>query len=479
MNPASGPVTGGTSVEVTGANFASGATVDFGSVPATNVTVVSLIEITADSPAQAAGTVNVTVTTPGGTSSTSTADQFTYQAAYTPLAPTRICDTRSGNPSSLSGPAAQCNGKTLAPGKVLDVTVENLAGVPASGVSAVALNVTAINPAGNGYLTVYPAGEAAPMASNLNFNSRDVVANLVEVGIGAGGQVAIVSNAATDIVVDMEGYYSVASSPGAGYYDPTSPARICDTRSGNPSSLSGPVAQCNGHTLSTGTTLKVAIGGVSPVPASGVSAVALNVTAVDFTNNGYLTVFPAGGNPPVASNVNFVKGQGAVPNAVVVPLGSSGDIEIFGNARTDIVIDVVGWYTSRGGTGSQFNAMPAPVRICDTRPGNPSSLSGSAAQCNGHAMASGTTAAIRVAGVGGVPSGAKAVAVNVTVTNTPTSGYLTAFPGGTQPTASNLNWTRGETVPNLAIAELSPSGTLSLYCSAGTDVIVDVLGWYQ
>src|SRR5208283_14619 len=78
VTPAAGPVAGGTTVTVTGTGFVTGATVDFGLTGASSVTVVSATSITAVSPAGSAGTVDVTVTTPGGTSATLPADEFTY-----------------------------------------------------------------------------------------------------------------------------------------------------------------------------------------------------------------------------------------------------------------------------------------------------------------------------------------------------------------------------------------------------------------
>ncbi|MGO9560002.1 MAG: IPT/TIG domain-containing protein [Acidimicrobiales bacterium] len=77
VSPSSGPTSGGTVVTITGTNFASPSSVLFGGVAATNVTVVNATRITAVSPA-GSGMVDVTVATPGGTSSTSSADQFNY-----------------------------------------------------------------------------------------------------------------------------------------------------------------------------------------------------------------------------------------------------------------------------------------------------------------------------------------------------------------------------------------------------------------
>ena len=79
ISPTTGPAAGGTMVTITGTGFTGATAVDFGTTPATSVTVVSATTITADSPA-GTGTVDVTVTTAGRDVGHSPADQFTYVA---------------------------------------------------------------------------------------------------------------------------------------------------------------------------------------------------------------------------------------------------------------------------------------------------------------------------------------------------------------------------------------------------------------
>jgi hypothetical protein len=73
-----------------------------------------------------------------------------------------------------------------------------------------------------------------------------------------------------------------------------------------------------------------------------------------------------------------------------------------------------------------------------------------------------------------------AAALNVTVTNTAAAGYLTAWGKGTQPNASVLNWFAGETIANTTIVPVVPGqGTdFSIYASTGTDVVIDVVGYF-
>ncbi len=80
LSPNFGPETGGTIVTITGANFAGTSAVFFGATPAASFTLISDSQIIATSP-PGTGTVNVTVTTPAGTSALTPADLFYYQAA--------------------------------------------------------------------------------------------------------------------------------------------------------------------------------------------------------------------------------------------------------------------------------------------------------------------------------------------------------------------------------------------------------------
>ena len=86
-----------------------------------------------------------------------------------------------------------------------------------------------------------------------------------------------------------------------------------------------------------------------------------------------------------------------------------------------------------------------------------------------------------MAGVDSVPAGATAVVLNVTVTDTTATSHLTVFPAGrSRPTISDLNWTAGRTVPNMVVATVGTGGQIDVANYAGsTDVLVDVVGWFQ
>jgi hypothetical protein len=272
----------------------------------------------------------------------------------------------------------------------------------------------------------------------------------------------------TDAVVDLEGYYAPSSGGSAGEYVPVVPARITDTRpgSGQPNA---------GLKLGPGATLDVQVSGVGGIPAGGVTAVILNTTATNTTSAGFFTVFPKGASLPLASNLNWTAGV-TVPNRVVVPVGTGGQVSFYnGVGAADLIVDVNGYFTDSTSTGASFTPI-TPARIVDTRFGTGGFST---------PLGQGGAIVVMVAGNGGVPTMAsatppKAVVVNVTVEGATAPSDLLVWPdGASAPTASDLNFRQGQTVPNLVIVKLSAAGKIDIRNDFGsTNVIVDVVGWY-
>ena len=244
--------------------------------------------------------------------------------------PRRFLDTRPGEETYDSrdrgvGP--------LAAGKTYKLDVAGRSGVP-SGASAVMVNVTAVRPSAQGYLTVWPCGQTKPVASTVNYAAGQVIANALAVPIGDNGQICIYTHQATDVLADISGYYPANSD-----YSPLTPRRFLDTRPGEETYDSrdrgvGPLA--------AGKTYKLDVAGRSGVP-SGASAVMVNVTAVRPSAQGYLTVWPCGQTKPVASTVNYAAGQ-VIANALAVPIGDNGQICIYTHQATDVLADISGYY---------------------------------------------------------------------------------------------------------------------------------------
>ena len=379
---------------------------------------------------------------PATANATPVAPQTFQGGGYTSVVPYRVLDTRPGTGHV---------GSSATPGAGATITVPiagtgGAGGVPANA-TGVVLNVTAVTPTAPGFLTVFPAGVTRPNASNLNFNPGDVVPNLVEVALGTGGAVSIFnSNGSTDVLADVAGY---TSSAGDGF-NPVTPARLEDTRG-------------DGKTLAAGGTLTVAL----PSSATGATGAVFNVTVTNPTAGGFLTVYPTGSARPNASNLNFGPGQ-TVPNRVQVKVGTGSSVTIFNLAGSaDVIVDLNGYFAPGG--GATFTGV-TPTRLEDTR--------------NDHmTIAGGGTLGLTVAGPtspAGVPAGAKAVVLNVTVANPTQGGFVTVSPGlSGHANASDLNFGGGQVVPNLVVVGVTNSG-INLFNFAGsTDVIVDIAGWYS
>jgi hypothetical protein len=401
---------------------------------------------------------------------------------YHPMQPTRVCDTRAVQPGVA---ANQCNsGNPRAAGPIGPggtVTVDVCAGAgSACSLTAVAVNVTASGATTAGFLTVYPTGGGRPNSSNINVTQAASVANLVEVAVGSGGTIRVFNSAGSvDVVIDLEGTMTkgTAAAGISGLYTPIPPARICDTRAGAANSCNNGGA---GATLGPNGVLNVQVTGMGGVPSGSVSAVVVNLTATDTTAPSFLTAWPAGTAQPTTSNVNWSPGQ-TVPNRVVVRVGTNGQISIFNlTGSVDAVVDVSGWYGD--GTESTVTGMPftpiVPSRICDTRPDQAGVTTN---QCNnggaGQVQQAPYPRSVQVTGL--VPSGAKGVVLNVTVTNPTAAGFMTVWPGRFTPAVSDLNFVVGETVANLVVVKLASAGYFELLNNAGTcNVIVDVFGYY-
>jgi hypothetical protein len=433
------------------------------------------LTVTANPSGQAAGTHSGTLTFTGnGGSATITVTLVVpiFPGQYKPVAPVRILDTRDGTGGVFG---------SVGPNQFIAVQVAGQGPVPLmtspTPPSAVVLNVTVTNPTAGSYLTVYPTGVPRPTASNLNFVAGQTVPNLVEVAVGPDGKVNTYNAYGNvDVIFDVAGWVTTQGTVSGtdGLFRPLVPARILDTRFGP----GAPIAK-----VGPGQTIHLQVAGAGNVPGTtsipAPEAAVLNVTATNASAPSYLTIFPTGSSKPIVSNLNFVAGQ-TVPNRVEVKLGTGGQIDIFNAAGSvDVIADVNGWFTdgsSPTATGGMVTGL-TPARILDTR-----------TNIGGHPGRVGPAAKIylQVESKGGVPAISytvppKAVVLNVTVTNTTAPSDLRVFPSDVNPpNASDLNFVGGQTVPNLVVVKLGPDGWIGIYNSGGlTDVIVDVLGWYN
>ena len=251
-------------------------------------------------------------------------------ANYGALDPARLLDTRN---SPIPGA-----GVTTA------VAVTNRGGVPGNA-TAVTLNVTSTGSLGGGFVTVYPCGTPRPNTSSLNFAPGATVANAVTSKVGADGMVCIYNEAATHLLVDVNGYYSPTANYGA-----LDPARLLDTR--------------NSPVPGAGVTTAVAVAGRGGVPGNA-TAVTLNVTSTGSLGGGFVTVYPCGTPRPNTSSLNFAPGA-TVANAVTSKVGADGMVCIYNEAATHLLVDVNGYYPPT----ANYGALD-PGRLLDTRRSSP------------------------------------------------------------------------------------------------------------
>jgi hypothetical protein len=336
--------------------------------------------------------------------------------------------------------------------------------------------VTVTNPTDAGFLTVFPEGETPmPTVSNLNFSSGETVANLVTVPLSATGGVTIYNSAgSTDVVADVEGYYtSTPSTNGSGLYNAISPVRVLGALS-----FGAPVA--------ANTSVPVTVTGtLTGVPATATAVVA-NVTAEGATLPSFLTVYPAGATMPVASNLNFPAQAKnvAIANRVKIGIGTNGQIEVYNHSGTvNVDVDVDGYYTGAGGTGSYFVPI-TPVRLADTRTTSLVGTETPIAASTSESFLLATTAS-------GIPATATAVEANFTVVPGDANGYLTVYPGTsttTVPVASDVNWTAtnlvprsAQGIPNFDIADTAGTGSVEVYNSHGATInlVIDAFGYFM
>jgi len=390
------------------------------------------------------------------TTFTVTVDAAAVPSDFTPLAPARLADTRSGATTvdgSFAGEGIRDAGSTL------ELVVAGRGGV-AAGASAVALNVTAVDPTGDGFVTVYPCGAAQPNASNLNFTANSIVPNAVIAKIGDAGKVCIFVSQRTHLVVDVGGFFPASTA-----LQSINPARVIDTRAGQ---VTVDGQQQGDGQRAAGSITTVQITGRAGVPADA-AAVVLNVTMTETGAPGFATVYPCGIPAPNASTVNYGTGS-TVANMVVSKIGSNGAVCVLSQSPAHLIVDVGGYFPA----ASTYQPLD-PARLLDTR------TSGSTVddQFHGAGLAPANSVVdVQVTGRGGVATGAAAVVLNVTVTETTAPGFVTVYPCGiTRPLASNLNYTVGTTAANAIIVQVGAGGTVCLFNSNPTQLIADVVGY--
>ena len=295
---------------------------------------------------------------------------------------------------------------------------------------AVALNLTTVSPRAPGFLTAYACDQPQPPSSNHNYGRGETVAHSVIVKLGATSEVCVFTRTATNLVVDITGYFGAGMPALAGTSE-----RVVDTRL-------------------EGAPLTPAID--RPVQFSGVGAIdVVTVTAVDAAQPGFVRLAPCG-STTTTSTVN-VTGPAAVPNMAIVD--RSRPTCVSASMQTHVLIDRFVSFASEAVVD-----LGEPRRVLDTRAGG------------GPAPAAGTTLTLD-AGALGTDQLTTGVILNLTVTDAVSPGFLAVSPCADVATATSaVNYRPGQVIANLAVVEPNEAGDVCITTLASAHVIADLLG---
>jgi hypothetical protein len=401
-------------------------------------------------------TITLAVADQGGDAKTVTASITTTGSDFSPMTPTRLLDTRKG----LGGTSAQ-----LADDGSITAKIAGASGIPKN-VTAVDLNLTAVNGTGGGYIQADTGTDNG--TSTLNYGKSLIYSNSVIAQVGADGTVTLrnfAGSSATrlDLIADVSGYFFTS---GKDRFDFVTTSRIMDTRNGTGGSTGA---------LAAGGTDVLTVAGAGGLPASGVAAVSVNLTVTGTTQDGYLVAYPDGTATPGTSDVDW-QGATTKATAAIIPVGADGKIDI-ANGSTDggisqVLVDVTGYFMDSA-KGDVYLPVP-PARVLDTRTGSP--IEAKSGQ------------GIGLSGVDGMPTindlgAVDGYVLNTTATDTGQAGWLLLTDDDRFPATSTVNWTGpGQTVANLSFTQTDQY--LSEYAYNGSpskpvQAIVDVMGYFR
>ena len=381
----------------------------------------------------------------GAIDSFTTATDTSQGLQFMPVIPCRVVDTR--------WPTGPFGGPEMAAGISREFDIpQSACGIPSTAV-AYSLNVTVVPDGFLSYLTLWPTGETQPYVSTLNSDGR-VKANAAITPAGANGGVSIFVSNATNVILDIDGYFVPAGTASALAFYPLTPCRVADTRQAT-DPLGGP-------SIAGGSSRSFPVQSSNCDIPSTAKAYSLNVTAVPHTTLGYLTAWATGETQPYVSTLNSSTGA-VVANAAIVPAAANGEVSIFVSDDADVILDVNGYFAPPGIGGLSFYPT-TPCRVIDTRQGvtpfpGPINVNVEGSSC-------------------APPASAEAYALNATIVPSGSFPYLTLWPaGGDAPWVSTLNAYDGAITSNMAIVP-TDVGIIDASSPGPGNLILDLSGYF-
>jgi hypothetical protein len=370
-------------------------------------------------------------------------------ARFVPITPCRIADTRNATgPFGGPGLPRQTSRDFAIPASPC--------GIPSAAV-AYSLNVAVVPSASLGFLTLWPAGQSQPLVATLNSIDGRIKSNAAIVPAGLNGAISVFVTDATDVILDINGYFVPTSNGSALAFYPLPPCRIADTRN--------PAGRFGGPSLAAQGTRQFPIQASSCGLPPSAQAYSLNFAAVPKgLTLGYLTAWPVGQPQPVVASLNDPTGTVAA-NAVIVPAGTGGAVNVYSTDATDLVIDINGYFAPPSPGGLSLYTAP-PCRVLDSR--LPAGTPPFSATLNVSVTASPC----------GVPATAQAFVFNATAVPPGPLGFITMWPQGQpQPTVATLNASDGAITNNMAIVPAN-NGSISVFPFNPTHLVLDLFGYF-
>jgi hypothetical protein len=209
----------------------------------------------------------------------------------------------------------------------------------AQGATAIAINLTATEPVSAGFVTAYPCDQRAPLTSNLNIDAGQTSSNFAQVALSPAGELCVVSNIATHVVIDLVGSFSPSTT--GWWYRATSPTRLADSRDG----IGVPVGPITRFVFLAAALPANSRPALTVIPSTA-RALVVTAAAVDPRGDGWLSVAPCDEATAYGTVVlNTTVGRTAANMTVVpTPRTSGRDVCMFSMMVAHHLLDLSGWY---------------------------------------------------------------------------------------------------------------------------------------
>jgi hypothetical protein len=361
----------------------------------------------------------------------------------------RILDTRNGTGGYTTAMPA---------GSWRAVQITGKAGIPSSSVTAVALNFTEVSPSSLGQLVARPnLSVASTLVGTYDGGNTGTTSNQGVVAVNSDGTIQVAATTDTNLVIDVDGYYTNAAGVAGGFV-PVSGQQVIGAGS-----------------VAVGSNLSAQVAGTGGIPANATAVVADFIVNNQGTSAGYIAPGPAGtAVPTMALNYPSTKGMATAISAQVA-LSPDGKIEVWNRAGSSIKVnvDIEGYFLPGSSAAGQFN--PGSGRVYDSR------------TAPHVAIGPGKIVTIPLGGTKGIPNtsdGLSAVVIDLTAVHgsSDTGGYAKAWADGTsEPGAfSDIEYAPNSIRSNTNTVPVGVDGAIEIHnvSTASVDFVLDIEGWY-